>query len=856
MRDEPTYLEPRQPGYERWARWMIRFRWLVIALTIVAVGAMAYMVQNHGSVDTSVEAFAKTDSESHQVLLEYRRDFGRDSMFFVLIKGDVFTMPFLERLKALHDELKGLDLDLSTTSPPADQPKPEAPAADDGFGDFGDDEGWGEEAGGSVVDYQVSLINARRTYSRNGSLVIGELMDPFPTADGLAALKAEVLADRTLVGQVVSPKGDYSVIGVRTQQMSPEDSQRVYEAMAEIGLKHNRDDFKVYVGGLPALNSALNILLMSDLTKMLTASVIVMLVILIFLFRHPLAVLPPLFVVAASAIITVGLMATMGIAMTMLTNILPAFLFCVGIGHSVHLISVYRDAMVEFEDSHEAVVHALATTGVPIFYTSLTTMVGLLSFHFASLEAIRQMGYSGAFAIMVAFILSVTFLPAVISFNRTSLMGRKPHGGPDFLDRFLNICLISSGKNGDDGYGPEPAIGIRRRRKSLTVMVCLFAVGVAGASTLGVYHNPLAWIPDEVPIKQAFDQMDEHMGGTANVQILIDPREGDGLKNVETLRGLEKLQAHIESYEDPLVGQLVGNTISVLDVVKETHRALTSGESKDYRLPDTDRGVGDMFFMFESAGPEELRRLAVNDLSRTQMTIRIKWLDATSYFGLTDHIAEGVKTHIPEGVKARPTGSVYTLVSTIGQLIMDLISSFSVAFVVITIIMMMLLGSVKLGVIAMVPNLMPIVMIMGIMGLTGIPIDMNNLLIASISIGIAVDDTVHLLHHYRVNYERSGNVEDALTRAMHHSGRAMTSTSIILMLGFFTYMAADMANIERFGFLIGLTAVMALLIDLFFAPALIRTVYPRVEGSVADGQNPPDEPHTNLQKEMENASVT
>ena len=167
--------------------------------------------------------------------------------------------------------------------------------------------------------------------------------------------------------------------------------------------------------------------------------------------------------------------------------------------------------------------------------------------------------------------------------------------------------------------------------------------------------------------------------------------------------------------------------------------------------------------------------------------------------------------------------------------------SFGVAFVVITLIMMVLLGGLKLGCIAMVPNLMPIVVIMGLMGLTDIPIDMSTLLIASISIGLAVDDTIHFLHHFRVNYEVSHHLESAIRRSMTHSGRAMVSTTLILTLGFFTYMGANMANISRFGFLVGTTALLALLIDLFFAPALLRTFYHRspLEASRHEHSSPP-----------------
>ena len=260
---------------------------------------------------------------------------------------------------------------------------------------------------------------------------------------------------------------------------------------------------------------------------------------------------------------------------------------------------------------------------------------------------------------------------------------------------------------------------------------------------------------------------------------------------------------------------------------------MTTDTEAAYKIPDTDRGVSDMLFLFENSGREQLERLVTTDYTHTHMTVRMKWLEATSYLGLTEHIREGVETYIPNSVRARPTGSVYTLVSTIGQMIRDLLASFGVAFVVITGIMMVLLGGIRLGMIAMVPNLMPIIMIMGMMGLADIPINMSTLLIASIAIGLAVDDTIHLLHHFRVHYDATGDREGALRNAVGHSGRAMVSTTLILMLGFFTYLAADMTNIVQFGFLVGTTALFALLIDLFFAPALIRVFYPR-QSSVGD----------------------
>jgi predicted RND superfamily exporter protein len=214
-------------------------------------------------------------------------------------------------------------------------------------------------------------------------------------------------------------------------------------------------------------------------------------------------------------------------------------------------------------------------------------------------------------------------------------------------------------------------------------------------------------------------------------------------------------------------------------------------------------------------------------LSQGQMTIRLKWLEATSYRDLTEYVQKGIDAYLPKTAKIATTGAVYTLISTIGQLIRDLIKSFGFSMIVITIIMMFLLKGLKLGFISMIPNLTPILWLLGLMGFVGIPIDMNNILIASIAIGIAVDDTIHYLHHFRVTYEVHKDPFLAIHHSFRHSARAMVSTSVILMLGFFVYMTSSMNNLKVFGLLIGLSSGLALFVDLTLGPALVRTFYKR-----------------------------
>ena len=265
-------------------------------------------------------------------------------------------------------------------------------------------------------------------------------------------------------------------------------------------------------------------------------------------------------------------------------------------------------------------------------------MVGLLSFHFASLPAIREMGYMGAYAVFVAFVLSITVLPAALTFNRRSMLGKKVGGNRDFIDRFLGLCLVTSGIRDDAGFGDESALGQRRRRTSFAVMLALLALGISGASTLRVWHNPLSWVPETEPIRAAFDSMDKNVGGTATVTVLIDAPPEKNIKDRELLLGMERLEAHIRAYTDPEEGAIIGNAISILDIVKESWRAHNGGQADAYVIPPTNPGVSDMIELFQNSGADDLRRLAVTDLSRTQMTMRVFWMEATAYRQLTDHI--------------------------------------------------------------------------------------------------------------------------------------------------------------------------------------------------------------------------
>lgn len=879
-------------------------------------------MKQHLRFDSSVEYFA-AGSEARKLLEEFQKDFGNDTYHVVLVQGDVFSLPFLNKLGDLHRELETADYrvpSMDDVVPVAVEAKhdggpakaktqpDDGAAAADGWGDtpdgawgeqpsaqaeggkakaasapseatpdgakageapagewgdapsgawgeeapagaWGDEapaDAWGEEPAGawgeepagawgeepgaeptkavartapaSIVEEVTSLLNARQTVFQGGAVRVRGLLDDMPTAGELPALRDAVMADPTLVGQVVGADGRHAVIMLRTTQYDFDSRTAVYRQLQELVKPFDAEGFRVRVTGMPALNAELVGTMQADMRRLIGGAFFIMAIVLGWLFRHPTAVIAPLIVVALAAIWTLGLMAATGTPVTLLTNIIPAFLACVGLGDSIHVQAVYRDARANGLDNHAAIVSAVGSTGMPILFTTLTTMVGLLSFQFATMDAIAEMGLFAAYGVAMALLHSVTFLPIALSFIRgsgfasaTSDTGKRKE---DWIDRLLGFATGLSARR-----GPFPV---------LVSGVLVVAIALIGVSRINVYHNPVTWLPSTYEPRLDLERMDGEVGGTAQVNLVVQADGELGIRDLELLRGLEKLEAHIREFKHPETGEpIVTGTSSILDIVRETNRALHGGDQDYYRLPDTQRGVSDRLLLFESASPRDLLRLATADLKKSHVTLRIHWMDATAYQPFTEHIAQGIDTHIGDLAVVKPTGSVYELVTTVGGLIGDLLRSFGAALVSVTLMMVFLLRSPALGLIAMIPNLVPVALIMGFMGFVDIPLDLTNLLIASIVIGVAVDNTVHYMFQWKVAYKAGQGTEGGIAHALDHAGRALVGTGLILAMGFGVYLLSSMSNIRYFGMLVGSACVFALFTNLVFAPALLRVIFSR-----------------------------
>jgi predicted RND superfamily exporter protein len=265
----------------------------------------------------------------------------------------------------------------------------------------------------------------------------------------------------------------------------------------------------------------------------------------------------------------------------------------------------------------------------------------------------------------------------------------------------------------------------------------------------------------------------------------------------------------------------VGKVISIIDIVKETHQALHGNDKSYYSIPDDRATVAQELLLFENSRPEEIEKIADSLFRETRITLKTKWSDSVIYERYVKQLKQMFDEAFKGEAEVTVTGLAALLARTIPAALHSMAKSYIIAFVVISILMLLLVGNVKLGLLSMCPNLLPIFMVMGLISLCGIPLDINSLFIGSIAIGLVVDDTIHFVYNFRKYLDETGSPQSAIRETFLGTGRALLMTSIILSMHFFVLLSASLKHSSNFGLFTGIVIIFALLSDFLLAPALL-----------------------------------
>ncbi len=791
-------------GFERFSRLVYRNRLTAIFFTLLFFAALASSLPNL-AVDTSNEGFLREDDPVLITYNEFRDQFGRAEMVIIAINPEeVFDLGFLGKLKRLHEEL---------------------------------------EEKVPHLDEITSLVNARNTRAEGDELIVEDLLEHWPQNEReLAAVKKRAMENPAYKNLLLSEDGKFTTIIIRTDAYSSigikEDASGGFEkrkfltdaensevvaAVSEIVEKYNSPDFPIQIAGSPVVADILKRAMMKDMRRFIVISLVVIAIVLFALFRRVSGVLMPMAVVILSLLSTFGLMALVGTPIKLPTQILPSFLLAVGVGDSVHILAIFYNRFDKTGDKEASIAWVIGHSGLAVVMTSLTTAAGLASFMTASVAPIADIGKFAGAGVMMALFYTVVLLPAMLALWPLKPRREAGHGREgSLMDRLLaGIADFAT------GY-PKPIVAVSG---------VLIAVGLFFALQLKFTHNPLKWFPKEAEIRQATEKIDRELKGTVTLDVVVDTGVEYGLYKPDLLNGFEKLAGQVKSIR---TGELfVGKVWSLVDILKEINRALNEGREEFYAIPQDEKLIAQEFLLFQLSGSDDLENIVDMRFAKTRFSMKLPWIDVMGYTNFLDRVEKLFRQELPATATVTVTGMIVLFARTLSASIYSMGESYLIAGVVITFMMMFLIGSVRMGLIAMVPNVMPVVMVLGFMKVAGLPLDMFTMMIGSIAMGLAVDDTIHFFHNFRRYYHETGDVRDAVRHTLHTTGRAMLVTSVVLSLGFFIFMFAGMNNLVNFGLLTGMTIILALIADFLLAPAIMSLIsHPSPGSHPSQGSHP------------------
>ena len=579
--------------------------------------------------------------------------------------------------------------------------------------------------------------------------------------------------------------------------------------------RFDSDEFEIYLSGSAAIAGIFKQALLNDSVVFISLMMVVIMVVLFALFRRVSGVILPLTCVFLTLLTTVSMMSIFSAPFTMATQIMPTFLLAVVTSASIHLLAVFYKDFSKTKDKKSSLRYAMGHSGLAIIMTSLTTAVGLWSFSFSGVAPVADLGIFASSGVMIGLLFTLVLLPALISStNFTHIKKKKDVEGYTLMDRsLLGISRVATGR-------PKTIVAV-----SSVLIICAAIV----ASQIKFSHFPLEWLPEDNFARIATEAVDENLKGSLTLEVIVDTGKINGLYNPELLRVIEDVSENINTVSTG--NMFVGKVFSYIDVIKETNRALNENQEAFYVIPDDPDLIAQEFLLFESSGNNDLASLVDANYSKARLTLKTPFIDALEANIFIDDAQIYFDQKFGDLAKVSFTGIGTLMTVTFEEAIYSSATSYVLAFSLITVLMVLLIGNLKIGLISMIPNLLPIIFLSTIMVIFKMPLDMFTLLIGAIALGLAVDDTVHFMHNFRRYELQFNDVDKAVRLTLMGTGRAITLTSIVLALGFLVLTFSEMNNMFDFGVLTASAILVALLADFFLMPAIMKLIIKEKEST-------------------------
>ncbi|PLY00898.1 MAG: hypothetical protein C0624_11215 [Desulfuromonas sp.] len=525
---------------------------------------------------------------------------------------------------------------------------------------------------------------------------------------------------------------------------------------------------------------------------------------LVLIFRHPSGLLLPLAVTAISLVWTMGCYGLAGLELNTITALLPPVIMVLSVSTSVHLYNGWLQLQGDDAQRLPLLAGKVGELFTPCLFTSLTTALGLASLTISSVPAVRHFGLFAALGVSLAFVVGMLLVPVWLSFQRLIVDVRRREG-LGFLKRILEWIA---------------RLTLRYPQGIIVVTLLLLTVSAVFIPTIRNNTNLVAFLKKDTPLAIDTRSIDRQLGSVNTLEFMFERRDGKPLTELADYRTLEALVKQIEQQPQ------VAGALSILTLLRPLQRAESGGEK--LALPDNQDELDVLLELLAmSNDPQLSNRFLTPERTVARFSVRLPILGSQQTATLAQQIL-GMAAGLGGGrYQLTATGSFYQVAVDSNNLVVDMLRSFSLSLLLVMLSILVLLRSLRLTLLSMIPNLIPIIWAAGVMGAAGIDLSTGTAMIGAVVIGLAVDDTIH----YLVNYRRvfRGEPRGAVFATTTGTGRALTVSSLVLALGFWVGCFGSFWPTIYFSLLVGGTLIAALLCDLVVLPAVLVLGSPQGE---------------------------
>ena len=625
--------------------------------------------------------------------------------------------------------------------------------------------------------------------------ISGFFDDPIESQAMANALREEILSDPLRAGTFVSKDGRATAMLVTFERM-PEDvflagnlDLRLLEVAREAAL--DQPTLRVILAGTPHVKAEVGRLLTGELVMMIPVVIALMGALGCAFFRSVRLGMVPLAAVGLGLVWTIGTMGWVGHDLNIVTTLIPPLVLALGFAYSAHVVSGFAAEQGEYDTALERSRRALAHVAFPVTFTALTTAAGFLSLTSNGLEVIRGFGIFAVVSTAATLLAALTLVPLLLS------GAKKPTSTAttDWLDRqFTRLAAFDA-----------------RHVGSLLALGGVASIlAIAAATRIEVNLPVIENFGEETAIRQAYQEVDALFGGANQFYVMLEAEEKGAFERPEWLREVRALQTWLEAQPE------IGDTTSVVEYIEVLNEGMGVDDPPARRIPDSRRLVAQLLLF---GANEELDVLLDRAHQVITIMVRSTATETREFDDLASRIDERLGS-LPNGITGHATGNAILLTRAADRIARGQALSLVLAVAMIGVLLVGYFRSLRLGLFALLPNLLPLLFYFGLLGATGTTLNNSTALMGSIVLGVAVDDTLHLLVEYRRALRAKMEREEALRVALVRVGRAITCTTMAVCLGLLVVGTSGLQNQAEFGLLGAATLALAWLVDVTITPAL------------------------------------